>query len=239
MPRGMLPILLILWSCLTMGQDSSLTEEFGKLSAKERSRIAKLEQEEAVNDERYQLVMSEAEDLFRQQRFEEALERYQVARGMRPYNVYPKVKIQDLQVLISRRDAEAAEALPHIQPAAHPGPLSLPAEEVPVLDPTPVASEQRTTAPLLSGPLPRKETIAMPVEDRPGTAPAEPDVKLPDGITERTVREGRAIVLERVVVVDGRATIWRKVDHPWGETVHFKDGVVVPGRAWEEAFSDR
>ncbi|MDX9750281.1 MAG: hypothetical protein RBT71_04285, partial [Flavobacteriales bacterium] len=62
---------------------------------------------------------------------------------------------------------------------------------------------------------------------------------LPDGTTERTLRTGRAIVLERVRVVGGHATDWRKVVHPWGEVVHFRDGQPVSALRWWSEFGDK
>lgn len=220
-----------------MAQGDALTEEFGRLSAKERTRIAQEEIAQAANDQQYQQVMAEADEHFRHQRYEDALERYTVARAMRPYNVYPKVKIQDLQALMEKRDAETKrEALTVL--VEEPG-----GSAAPVFD-TPVPVKEEVAPP--SGPKaaqPEKRSEVKPVP-RPSPVierqaviqdPPTPD----EGMTERTLREGRAVVLERVLVQDGRITTWRKVDHPWGQTVYFRDGIAVSERLWEETFPGR
>lgn len=214
--------------------DSSLTDEFGHLSAKERARIAKKEQEDAAKDVRYQEVMATAEGHFRERRYDEALADYQVARGMRPLNVYPKVKIQDLQALIAKREAARADSL-----AAH-VPVVNHTPEVLATDTIPVTNVVRAEAPALAV----EEQRALVPPERPQALPAEPRSAEPlesepipsEGLHERTYVEGRAIVLERKLVRDGRMEVYRKVTHPWGQVVHFRDGATISERHWNEVF---
>lgn len=234
---------------LCMAQvDAGLTEEFSKLSAKERARISRQEQEEAAKDPKYQAVMAQAEDLFKQHQYDAALARFTEARGIRPYNVYPKVKIQDLQALIAKRDAEQAArpetSAPVIETIAPPPvPTVEPVVVVveapqPVAEPAPVPKEEPRAPPT---PIVEKPKVVPPHRDtvRVGPVPVEAAPKMPDGTTERTYQEGRAIVLERQVVTDGRTDIFKKVTHPWGEPVYFKDGIAIPARVWNEAFHER
>ena len=58
----------------------------------------------------------------------------------------------------------------------------------------------------------------------------------PDGLQERSFVEGRAVVLERRVVKEGVEAVYRKVTHPWGQVVHFRDGIAISEREWEAAF---
>ena len=75
-------------------RDSSLTQDFAKLSAKERARMAAHEEQDAAADTAFQARMKQAELRFQQGAFQNALDLYRQARSMRPYNVHPKVKIQ-------------------------------------------------------------------------------------------------------------------------------------------------
>lgn len=221
-----------------MGQaDGSLTDEFAKLSAKERARIAKEELEEAARDTRYQAVMEEAEALFRAKDFQGSLEKFKEARELRPYNVYPKVKIQDLQALLKRLEEEAAAMeAPAEQPAVK-------VEEA-VMESEPTMPESVREAPVVE---PRHQVITevekpmRPKEPEPkvasvqqSTGPLQDAEALEAG--ERLYREGRATVLERRVAVEGKLIVWRKVTHPWGEVVHFRDGQAIPARTWTEQF---
>ena len=72
-PRIALLAVLLRAGLLVAQEDTSLTRTFDGLSAKERNRIAKREQEESAQDQRYQALMVEAEDHFRARRYEESL----------------------------------------------------------------------------------------------------------------------------------------------------------------------
>ena len=241
---------LVLWTSLVVAQtDTSLTRDFGHLSAKERARIAKQEQEEAAKDTRYQAVMAEAEGLFQQQRYDEALVKFTEARSVRPYNVYPKVKIQDLQALIAKRDAQqAAQAdtvvqVPLVEEVkAPPVPSQVTGTPPPKVDPPAEVVVVRPKEEVNTVPPPEKpRVVAHPRDTVRVVSPpvGDPVPKAPDGTTERTYKEGRAIVLERQVVADGKTVMYKKVTHPWGELVYFKDGIAIPARVWNEAFGVR
>jgi hypothetical protein len=220
--------------------DQSLTPEFAGLSAKERARVAKLEQEGAAKDTRFQGLMTEAEALFQQQRFEDALEKFKEARSLRPLNVFPKVKIQDLQALIAKRNAEAAKAeqakLEQIVPVDKVDPIpdsgsKSPATESESLRPTAIEQKEAAVTPM------RRE-IKNATPQVSESIKEQATVK-PDGTQERTYVEGRAVVLERRVVRKGVEAVYRKVTHPWGQIVHFRDGIAISEREWVEAASGR
>jgi hypothetical protein len=220
-------------------RDSSLTQDFAKLSAKERARIAAREEQDAAADTAFQARMKQAELRFQQGAFQDALSLYRQARSMRPYNVHPKVKIQDLEALVARQ--QAAEPLPApVSVIEPPEPTGLPAPTV-----EPIVAEPAVVAPSLPRTDPAPVTSAPPKEviERPRVPVAQkaelPSPPIVDGTQERTFKEGRAVVLERQVVQDGHASIWRMVTHPWGEVVYFKDGDPVPARTWKEQFGDR
>lgn len=251
--RSLLAILCCLSALLLCAQpDSSLTQDFKKLSAKERTRIAREEEQQAAQDTRFQAVMAEAEDLFRQARYEASLDKYKEARSLRPYNVYPKVKIQDLQALIARMAAEEEQSrvpeeappapAPVVEhPPAPPAPVvptlvtPVPKPEVPATRPAPAPQEKPgSVAPApapVERPRPRVEEERRPVAaPQPGPADGEE--------YERILREGRAVVVERGVLREGRPVVFRKVTHPWGEVVHFRDGIAIPARVWNEEFGE-
>ena len=251
-------ITLILASVLIVGnayaqQDTSLTKEFAELSAKERNRIAKKEESEAISDVAYQAIMTQAEALFREKRFEESLEQYKVARNMRPYNVFPKVKIQDLNALLHLR-AEQAPAPSGSNDGFTIEKLERPAEPVIVLTPTPdpiEVPEQKPTIPVMIEEKPVvvvNAPASVPVQEtRPNVTvekviiapvPAEESEPLPDGMVENYSKEGRALVCEREVTKEGKKTVYRRVIHPWGEKMYFKDRVAVSERIWVEAFGE-
>lgn len=213
--------------------------QFGTMSAKERSRIAKAEEEGASNDSRYQALMTHAENLFREHRFEEALEGFIEARDLRPFNVYPRVKIQDLQALIARRDQE--EERPEVPTPVDPAPLGVPSDPInQEVEPTPAVEPKAVEPQIPKAPSP--QPIQPPKElQRPAPGikqesprPQETPQPLEEG--ERIYKEGRAVVVERSATVEGKAVIFRKVLHPWGEVMYFRDGASIPERIWVETF---
>ena len=99
---------------------NSLTDEFEGMSAKQRTQVAKQEQEVAANDPVFQKLMQEADSLARSRSYGAALDRYREARRQRPYNVRPKVRIQDLEDLIAKAAMEQAdEPIPAVPEAIH------------------------------------------------------------------------------------------------------------------------
>lgn len=240
----------VLVGCLapSVGMGQGLDGDFDQLSAKERSRIAKEEESGAPKDERYQAVMSEAEALFQQKRFDEALERFQMARDLRPYNVYPRVKIQDLQALIAKRDG--GTGLP--EPAGTTVVPDLPKPPVPheAVVPDPGISlespRELPPPPVDRSPQQRNDTGAKPSTAMPRT---EPPLMHTERVPEQAMepleegeliyKEGRAVVVERRITQEGRIVVFRKVAHPWGAVVYFKDATAVPERMWTEVFGSR
>jgi hypothetical protein len=204
-------------------RDSSLTREFARMSAKERARVAREEEAAAQQDAMFQQLMREGEEHFQSGRYNDALSSFRQARSLRPLNVYPKVKIQDLEALIARQ----AE----VPVAPTEAPKEIPSPPLPPPSPPPAASavEPPVTVPPKE-PAPRPEKKPSPAPVRHDTAITTPT----EGI--RTFREGRAVVEERTVQEGERLVVWRKVVHPWGEVVHFRDNEAVPARMWQQRF---
>ncbi|MBL7945065.1 MAG: hypothetical protein JNN32_03310 [Flavobacteriales bacterium] len=234
-------ILCCAWALPVHGQPDVLTDEFSKLSAKERARIAKEEEQNAATDAPFQALMASAEELFRAKDFDGALERYKEARARRPLNVYPKVKIQDLQALIAKRDAEQAAA-PPVEPLVEVPPSAPePARPVPAVvdvrsDPvTPPIAQQELPKPevRVTPPEPPPPVITPPKADpRPAKA-TKPAAELKVG--ERVYKEGRSVVVETVTPEDGRAVVYKKVSHPWGDENYFREGLPISERAYRVA----
>lgn len=214
-------------------RDESLTKEFAKLSAKERSKLAKQEEADAANDAVYQDLMARAERDFAAGRFDDARELFQQARQRRPLNVYPKVKLEDLEALVAKRAAEEA---------AGTGPIVADEPKLIVPDTATapinyqVGSQSADTPPPS---VPRKEEPkASPGRTEHRAVPhEEPRVPLQEG--EREYMEGNAKVLEILVAEGKRTVVYKKVKHPWGQLYYFRDGESIGDRVWRERFGDR
>jgi hypothetical protein len=255
MRRHKVILILTMLPCasqLVAQRDSSLTSEFARMSARERTRIAREEGTLAEADTAFQAAMRAGEEHFRGARYHEALERFQRARDLRPLNVHPKVKIQDLQALLARRmDADREHSADQPPPSAEVPRQSTPDtvenEEPRTSAPPPVDAHRPVHPAGSTADPPRTDqedghaTGVQPV--RPATVPIQeermtpPPAALPAHEGHRIFREGRAVVEERVVQEGGRAVVWRKVLHPWGEVVHFRDNEAIPERRWQERFA--
>lgn len=256
-------ILISGFATSAIAQEEGLARDFEKLSAKERARIAKEEHEAAQVDAAFQTVMALAEDLFRQVKYEESMAKFKEARTMRPYNVYPKVKIQDLQALIAKRDAAAAEAAPEpgpvVQnaPSVTTGPIAPIAVEPAMPDkPVPVASGRLVISATVREPatemvrtprLLRVEETRKGVPGEQGSLPdrAKPTVAVPPSQVpalvegQRVYKEGRSVVVENTIGREGHLVTFRKVSHPWGEVNFFRDGVSISARGYQQAMEGR
>lgn len=241
---------------------ASLTDEFSRLSPKERARIARKEQEEARVDTAYQRVMARAEERFQQARYEDALAGYEQGRRMRPLNVYPKVKIQDIQALIKKRDEEVAKAaaivpgtkeepiVPAVVPTEPVATVIAPREDPPPpadVAPVPEAvhrpaepaplREKRTPAPL-AAPIVR-DTVRTARAEASNAPQREAVPQLPDGVRENRYREGNADVIERVVTRSGKSSVYKRTENKWGQVYYFEDGQPIDARVWKALFGDQ
>ena len=215
----------------------SLTEDFPDLSAKERARIASKEKDDAAKDGAYQALMLEGERDFQEGRYEEALATYEKARAMRPYNVYPKVKIEDLRAILKKQAARPDSAVAATPPPvpAFERPVPVPPAAIEVSDTAKLAVRKEEPKPIVVPPVeepPAKENAAAPVVK---SLPA-PSRKRDTGVIERRYREGHAYVIERAVEVDGRVVIYKRVFHNYGQVFYFEDGLSVDERVWKQRF---
>jgi hypothetical protein len=234
-------ILCSAWALPMFAQPDQLTDEFSKLSAKERARIAKEEEQNAAADAPFQALMANAEELFRAKDFDGALERYKEARTRRPLNVYPKVKIQDLQVLIAKRDAEQAAAPPEPPPVEVPLSEPMPSAPVPAVvdvrkdpEPTEVAQQEQPKPEVrITPPVSLPVVVSTPKPDPRPAQVIPPAAALEVG--ERVYKEGRSVVVETVTPEDGRTVVYKKVSHPWGDENYFREGIPISERAYRVA----
>ncbi len=214
------------------GKKGALAKDFDKLPAKERTRIAAQETRESAEDTAYQAVMHRGDQAFQAGQYEAALAAFQEARKLRPYNVYPKVKIEDLQALFSKRAAEQTAPSP---PASAPEGTGTGEAVKPAPPPVQHAA---SPAPAL-GAAPAPNAAKPPPVAAPANHPPAARVKTTPSaaLGERVYKEAGAVVTERTVEDDGKPVTYKKVVHPWGQTFYFKDGLSIPAGQWSARFS--
>ncbi len=228
--------VVLSWPTTLMGQGErgSLTDQFPNLSAKERARIASKEAEESAKDASYQNLMRDSEKAFQEGRYEDALRGYEQARILRPYNVYPKVKIEDLNALLKRKAAEE-HATEQATTEAVPEQKMNSTVTTPDL---PESGRKETADPVKEEPRPAKIADAPSDTTTPVKAEPERANKRTEGLIERRYREGHAYVIERAVQLDGRVVIYKRVYHNYGQVFYFEDGLAVDERVWKQRFPD-
>lgn len=242
--RGVLCTVFLVFGQMVSGQQDDLTGDFGKLSAKERAQIARDEEENAAKDLVFQGLMTEADALFRRQDFDGSLSKYMDARALRPYNVYPKVKIQDLQALIARREEERTRSAGQAEvrdsmdtdlvdrgrTEPSPAPIVL---ETPSAPPAPARVEPAQLQPSI----PHHHHQAPKPPNVPGSRHVVPDLEPAPALAEgeRVYKEGRSVVVETVVAEADHTVVYRKVSHPWGEQHYFREGLPISERSYKAA----
>ena len=179
---------------------------------------------------------------FKARQFDAAMATYEKARAMRPLNVYPRVKIEDLKVYM----AELEEAARAVKDSTQAEPPSL--SELPLLEEPGAAGRKGLDT---VGTLPTSERYPSSDERPTGVAEVPPSQTrpvqvqelrsrpvLPEGtdMQEERFREGNAEVVQRTIVTDGLVRVYRQVTHPWGQVYYFLDGVAVGERVWKERF---
>jgi hypothetical protein len=228
-------------------------ESFADLPAKKRISIAEQEEIEAKADEGFQKMMMEGHELFKAKHYLKAIRKYEEAKEKRPYNVYPKVIIDDIE--LSMKDTlkvlRAAEKEELLRKAANPSeekveepkesvvPEETREERLEKMDDwEAMEREKRERA--------REEEEAKPeippvkkssAGDVPNLSMADFQKDLakryPEGVTETIEKEGNRTVTTRIFVADGKGSEYKKVVHDWGGVFYFKNGEAVTERVWK------
>ncbi|MCH2214001.1 MAG: hypothetical protein MK086_02410 [Flavobacteriales bacterium] len=241
---------LLLLSTLTL-QCISAQKDIAQLSAKERFKIAENEKIEAATDIDFQQYMSEGHVFFTQKHYLKAIRSYKKAAGVRPYNVYPKVKIADIE--LSMKDTlellRAAEKENLDKPTEQPKDpkLAKPEDKLP-------ETPQETMNRLNNWEQKEREKLEAvrrrkrEKEEEPKHQVVSGDVQqltiedyrkelgetYPSGVTETVSEEGNKTITTRIVVKKGSGDEYKKVEHNWGGVFFFKNGVAVTERVWDQ-----
>lgn len=245
-----LSTLLLFATTSVYGQDN-----FAEFSSKERINIAEKEESEASNDDVFQLLMQDGHELFKGKHYLKAIQTYEKAQDRRPYNVYPKVIIADIELsmkdtLQTLRAAEKAESLKQeIEKAEKPAEIN---EEPNIENPEPESEAERRAKQEQweSQERARLEREREREKQRENEKPAEPQMagdvvklttedlmkelgqKYPNGITEEITTEGNKTITKRIVVANNMGNEYKKVVHGWGGVFYFKNGEAVTDRVW-------
>jgi hypothetical protein len=223
-------------------------EDFAELSAKDRIKIAEQEEVNARADASFQRTMQAGHELFKQRHYLKAIHQYDAAQEMRPYNVYPKVIIADIELsmkdtLAVLRKAEQMEmkrekTSEQVADQKEPIPEAETEEE---RQKRQEEWEQKEREKLATARTRQKAAK----EERP-TAAVDGDVRVisteefreelagqyPTGITEEITSEGNKTITKRIKVADGKGDEYKRVVHGWGGVFYFKNGDAVTERCW-------
>lgn len=243
---------LLFASTALFGQD-----KFAELSTKERISIAENEEKEATNDDKFQTLMQDGHLFFKDRHYLKAIHSYETAQERRPYNVYPKVIIADIELsmkdtLQTLRAAEKAETQKEKLNKPE-KPDEVKNEQKPE-DPKPESEKERREKQEKwenqeRAKLERQRELEKQREnEKPAETQMAGDVeilttedlkkdlgkKYPDGITEETTTEGNKTIIKRVVVSNNLGNEYKKVVHGWGGIFYFKNGEAVTERVWTQ-----
>jgi len=230
-------------------------DEFSQLSTKKRISIAEKEEREAVKDQEFQSLMQTGHEYFKGKHYLKAIHSYEEAQDKRPYNVYPKVIISDIELsmkdtLETLRAAEKAEEQSNnLKKVRKQESVDEPKEK-------PDANvesekermkkqeewERRERARLeRERELKKEKEAAKPAEVKMAGDVAilsnedfqkELGEKFPNGTTEEIYTEGNKTITKRIVVLNNLGNEYKKVVHNWGGVFYFKNGEAVTERVW-------
>ncbi|HLV53722.1 MAG TPA: hypothetical protein VKY29_06865 [Cryomorphaceae bacterium] len=243
-------IVFLLLSTVANAQD-----EWENLSTRERLRIGEQEKREAENDAEFQKLMREGHSLFKDKHYLKAIRKYEEAQEQRPYNVYPKVIIADIELsmkdtLAILRENERLENLRNNPPP----PPEAEEESTEEYKPELTETKQETIDRLSDWEREERRKREMQRErerqreEEPSSVPTSGEVPqmsteeyqaelgrtYPQGVTETVEKEGNKTITTRIVVKDQKGNSYRKVAHDWGGVFYFKNGKAVTQRVWDE-----
>ena len=244
-------IFFVSTSSSAYGQD-----EFSQLSSKKRISIAENEEKDAVKDAEFQSLMQTGHEFFKGKHYLKAIHSYENAQEKRPYNVYPKVIISDIELsmkdtLATLRAAEKVEEQNQkLKKAEKPEKIEEPKEDKPE---TQVESEKERQKKQQEWERKEREKLERERElnkEKEEAKPAEVKMagdvavlstedfrkelgeKFPNGTTEEMYTEGNKTITKRIVVLDNIGNEYKKVVHNWGGVFFFKNGEAVTERVW-------
>ncbi|MCA1762089.1 MAG: tetratricopeptide repeat protein [Cryomorphaceae bacterium] len=236
-------------------------EDFADLSSKERISIAEKEAKESKSDAVFQELMQEAHVFFEQKKYLKAIHKYEEAQERRPYNVYPKVIIADIE--LSMKDTlevlRAAEKQEEAEKEQKP--LKPKKEEPEPPEPEePEETREERLEKLDNWEEKERERRARERAAREKKESEKPSVradggdvavgsiadfqkdlaeKYPNGITEKTEKQGNKTVVTRIIVANNKGNEYKKVTHDWGGVFYFKNGDAVTERVWKQETEDK
>lgn len=247
-------VLAVLWATSLHAQE----RDFADLSAKEKADIARQEQLEAARDGAFLDLMDEGHALFVKKKYLKAIRKYEQAEERRPLNVYPPVKIRDIE--LSMKDT--LEILREQEKKEKPAPKEerqakqqkLPDREKEMEEFREKEKQRQEKAEDWEASQRRqlaRERALREERDQESRELAEQkgsDVgeisleefqkdlgqQYSEGITQRTYNEGQRKITERVVVKGDRGNEYRMVEHPWGGKFYFKNGTPISEETWKQ-----
>ena len=226
---------------------------FSSLSAKERVKIAEQEELLSETDTEYQTIMKDGHELFKQGQYLQAVHKYEIAKDKRPFNVYPKIIITDIELNMKdmlkilreqEREMQLQEKL-----KKDPAIADRNEKNIKVTD---AADEQKKLNDWENSERERLENE----RDHKSQKPTNLDTKntgadipkmsvedfrqelgkrYPEGITEEIYTEGNKTITKRIVVTNKNGDEYKKVvSNNWGGVFYFKNSVSITERIWNE-----
>lgn len=238
---------------LMLSTGLSAQEKFADLSAKERIKVAEQEEIDAKSDSDFQRMMLTGHELFKERHYLKAIHKYEEAQEKRPYNVYPKVIIADIELSMKdtlevlRKEEKKLQNQRDNQRSDQQKPDKEQKE-------IPVESEAERLKRVNEWEKKEREKRAQERErttdKKEETVSAQPtgDIAVmsvedfrkelgqtyPTGITEEIIEEGNKTITKRVKVAGGKGDEYKRVEHGWGGIFFFKNGDAITERMWKQ-----
>lgn len=247
-------ILSVLLSTPVFAQERDLSD----MSAKEKAELARQEQLDAARDGAFLNLMDEGHAFFVEKQYLKAIRKYEQAGERRPLNVYPPVKIRDIE--LSMKDT--LEILREQEKQEQPAPKEerqAKQQELPDRDKEMEefreseknrqkkaedweASQRRQLA-RERALREEKDQESKELAEQSGSDVGEISLEefqkdlgqqYSEGITQRTYTEGQRKITERIVVKGEKGNEYRMVEHPWGGKFFFKNGTPISEETWNQ-----
>lgn len=228
------------------------------LSAKERAELARKEQLESANDRNFLNVMDQAHDHFVRKEYLKSIRKYEEAGTLRPRNVYPPVKIRDIELAMKDtleilREREKEEQRTNSESNISEKP-QLPdrqkemsefeqKEQERLQKADDWEEDQRRQMARQRALKKEQEEESRELMDQEGTDVRSTSLEefqtdlarqYNDGVTQRTYQDGQRQITERIVVKGNKGNEYKRVEHPWGGKFFFKNGTPISEETWNE-----
>jgi len=227
----------------------------------EKEAAAKASAKNQARDKKYAATIAEADRAFKNRDYN-AISLYKTALSIKPDEVYPKEKIEEITGIISgnkskdeKYEKQISQATKLLTNRKYTEALAMykqalktkPSETLPKAKISEIEHLQAQLAKKRQADASDEARVKRQIENEAELTLTSEEkerflselaLEYPQGLTEETYNDGNKKILRRIIVHEGRADDYKKIIQPWGAIYYFKNGYSIPSHEFHRETDD-